>query len=112
MWRQSLLDSGFRWGLETGAMTVRSSAKVTAEGQSISQRLLRFFRNWIQPKVDIPSSDLNEAAAATDAELRRLRSKSLADRLAQLIPEAWHEKAFGSQGYMSVITWTQGISSF
>jgi len=55
---------------------------------------------------------LNEAAAATDAELRRLRSKSLADRLAQLIPEAWHEKAFGSQGYMSVITWTQGISSF
>eukprot|EP00434_Breviolum_minutum_P025550 symbB.v1.2.022576.t1/scaffold1978.1/size96278/5 len=37
--------------------------------------------------VDIPSSDLNEAAAATDAELRRLRSKSLADRLAQLIPD-------------------------
>ena len=42
-------------------------------------------------KVDIPSSDLNEAAAATDAELRRLRSKSLADRLAQLIPEAWQK---------------------
>lgn len=37
--------------------------------------------------VDIPSSDLNEAAAATDAALRRLRSKSLADRLAQLIPD-------------------------
>ena len=37
-------------------------------------------------EVDIPSSALDEAAAATDAELRRLPSKSLADRLAQLIP--------------------------
>lgn len=31
--------------------------------------------------------DLTEAAAATDAELQRLRNKPLADRLAQLIPD-------------------------
>eukprot|EP00435_Cladocopium_sp_Y103_P005328 s3265_g1.t1 len=63
----------------------------------------------LQPtEVDIPSSDLNEAAAATDAALRRLRSKSLADRLAQLIPEAWQRLsavrstwAYGGPNYIT-----------
>ena len=76
-------------------MTVRSSAKVTTEGLFAFLKSFPVFSEIEFTKVDIPSSDLNEAAAATDAELRRLRSKSLADRLAQLIPEAWHEKAFG-----------------